>query len=317
MFYIDQSTPSFQKAKEKHYANVRYIIKKKLLGKKFDEPPPGNQVLRIYQIADVHPSVKRFLVNENNLRNVLIGTPATLDRIKERFSAEAEKKTIRSLFPYSAFIDKDGATFKYYNAYHLAENLGITTCVYCNRLYTHTVITKKREYIARPTFDHWFPKTQYPLLALSFYNLIPSCSICNSSIKGTAVYTLQDHFHPYFRHPSSERILDFKFSYTLKDHERVESRVISKNDFTAGSLEAMKLQQIYSTHADEIRELIYLKKAYSDSYLTSLSSILKSNLTKEEIYRLAFGVYLEDDQLYKRPLSKLKKDILEELGIVS
>ena len=78
----------------------------------------------------------------------------------------------------------------------------------------------------------------------------------------------------------------------------------------------MKLREIYKVHHEEIRELIYLKKAYSDGYLSSLKSILQATLSPEEIYRLAFGVYLEDEELIKRPLSKLKKDILDELGLL-
>ena len=78
----------------------------------------------------------------------------------------------------------------------------------------------------------------------------------------------------------------------------------------------MKLTEIYKSHKEEIRELIYLKKAYSLSYLNSLKSILKTPISDKEVYRLAFGVYFEDDALNKRPLSKMKKDILTELGIV-
>lgn len=36
-------------------------------------------------------------------------------------------------------------------------------------------------------FNHFYDKGTYPYLALSFYNLIPSCSTCNSSkVKGNA-----------------------------------------------------------------------------------------------------------------------------------
>lgn len=51
-------------------------------------------------------------------------------------------------------------------------------------MYTKTVFDEEGEKITRPTFDHWFAKDDHPLLALSFYNLIPSCNICNSSVKG-------------------------------------------------------------------------------------------------------------------------------------
>ncbi|MDQ2751577.1 MAG: hypothetical protein M3R72_00975, partial [Bacteroidota bacterium] len=200
--------------------------------------------------------------------------------------------------------------------YNLAENLRQDTCVYCNRLYTHTIVSEKKEFIARPTFDHWFTKNRFPLLALSFYNLIPSCSVCNSSVKGQNDYSLTDIFHPYLKYTDVVKQLDFKFSYDLENHLNAKSKITAKNDFTKKSIEAMRLKEMYSVHTEEIRELIYLEKAYSHSYLDSLKSILKTPISDNDVYRLVFGVYFEDDLLHKRPLSKMKKDILIELGIV-
>lgn len=317
MFYIDQTLDNFLKAKEEHYINVRYVIKKKLFGKKFDESHPKGLNKKIDQVSGIHSSVANFFIDENNLKDVLVGTPDTLNKLKKRFTSKKAIESIKLLIRYDSFIDKSiDKTFGFYNAYHLAENLKIQTCIYCNRLYTQTVITEKREFIARPTFDHWFPKASYPLLALSFYNLIPSCNICNSSVKGSVPYALKDIFHPYLKHSNDQNTLSFRFSYTLEDHVNAKSSLVANNDFTKRSLEAMKLKEMYETHVDEIRELIFLKKAYSDSYIESLQTILKSSLSPSETYRLAFGVYLEDDHLNRRPLSKLKKDILTELGIV-
>lgn len=317
MFYIDQTTPSFIQARDEHYTNIRYVIKKKLLGKRFTETHPKGFDKRIDQVTGSHSSVTAFLNDEKNLEALLIGTPDILNGLKKRFTSKKAIASIKALVRYDAFIDKDAdKTFGFYNGYHLAENLGIQTCVYCNRLYTHTIITEKREFITRPTFDHWFPKGDYPLLALSFYNLIPSCNVCNSSIKGALPYALKDIFHPYLKHPETERLLSFKFSYTLEDHVMSKSKIITGNTFTANSIKAMKLKELYSGHLDEIRELIYLKKAYSASYISSLNSILKLTLSTDEVYRLAFGVYLDDEHLIKRPLSKLKKDVLAELGII-
>ncbi|PSD44221.1 hypothetical protein C7E23_03085 [Elizabethkingia anophelis] len=53
-----------------------------------------------------------------------------------------EKKILESIFNYSWFIKKDNTI---YNAYNLCEELKIESCVYCNRLYTSTVINEKRE----------------------------------------------------------------------------------------------------------------------------------------------------------------------------
>jgi hypothetical protein len=78
----------------------------------------------------------------------------------------------------------------------------------------------------------------------------------------------------------------------------------------------MKLKEMYDLHAEEIRELIYLKKAYSQSYLDSLKKLLKLPISDNEVYLLAFGVHREDSNLHQRPLSKLKRDILIELGLI-
>lgn len=317
MFYIDQTTPEFVKARDEHYKNVRYIIKKKLLGKHFTEPHPKGLTKGIDQVIGIHASVQHFFNDESNLRDLLIGTPDVLDTIKSRFRTKKAIESVKKLIRYDAFIDKkESNTFNFYHAFHLAENLGIQTCIYCNRLYTHTMITDRREMVARATFDHWFPKSSYPLLALSFYNLIPSCNVCNSSVKGTNAMALKKIFHPYLRHPDPARHLSFSFSYTLEDHVAAKSKIKPHNVFTADSLAAMKINEMYTVHHEEIRELIWLKKAYADGYLSSLKAILRSPLSAEEVYRLAFGVYLEDDQLSRRPLSKLKKDILDELGML-
>lgn len=53
--------------------------------------------------------------------------------------------------------------------------LGIKACVYCNASYT--VATDDD----RATFqiDHSYPKSKYPFLCTSFFNLQPSCMHCN------------------------------------------------------------------------------------------------------------------------------------------
>ncbi|HVY74229.1 MAG TPA: hypothetical protein VG890_05325 [Puia sp.] len=318
MFYIDQTTPEFIAAREEHYRNVRYVIKKKLLGKRFTEAHPKGLSQRISQVYGIQSQVARYLDNEDNLKKILIGTPDELDRLKNMFKSKKAVGSIKSLVRYDSFSDKgESGTFRFYNGFHLAKNLKQHTCIYCNRAYTSTIITDKNEFVARPTFDHWFPQSKFPILALSFYNLIPSCSVCNSTLKGATQFAIDDVFHPYFRHADSNKQLNFRFSYDLEDYVRAKSTIITKNSFSQQSVEAMKLAEIYSVHAEDIREMIYLKLAYTQSYIQSLNSILRGFvLTSEEVYRLAFGVYFEDDKLHTRPLSKLKKDILIELGIV-
>ena len=222
---------------------------------------------------------------------------------------------IEDIFDYGKFSKKRN---KQYDIYDLAEKLDIPTCPYCNRMYTKTVIGELGEKIIRPEFDHWFPKSQYPLLALSFYNLIPSCHICNSNLKGKIKPDLKYHFHPYNPINNFHPI----FSYELKDYDSYKIKFGFRGEFDEKekfeeSLKIFELENIYQAHEDEVKDLIKIRQAYSDKYIEILNDSLKGvNLSKEEVYRLAFGVHYEEDKFDRRPLSKLKKDILTELGII-
>ena len=203
-----------------------------------------------------------------------------------------------------------------YSTYNLANNLDISTCVYCNRMYTKTVFTPEK--LTRPEFDHWFPKSKYPLLALSFYNLIPSCHICNSSLKGATNLNLNDYLHPYI---DDEKIIntEIKFSYYNKSLNTFGFNMLNNPNSKKGlnTINAFKIKEIYETHEEEIKELTRIRDVYSESYLQKLSTLYKGIISPEEVYRLAFGVYIEETKFEKRPLSKMKKDILIELGIIN
>lgn len=315
---IDINLPNIVNARDTHYKFLRYIIKKKINGKFFKETPPIPNMNKISQVSGLKSSVVKFLNDENNLRTVLIGTPEELDLIKSKFTSVGLKKSIKKLINYEGFINTDNdGTFRYFNAYHLAERLDIPTCVYCNRIYTKTVINSSGKKITRPTFDHWFPKSQYPILALSFYNLIPSCSICNSGVKGALPFSLSTHFHPYYENPFES--FKYTFSYDHKDYSKFVFKILFDNDdiFTKKSIASFELEEIYKAHEDEIEDLIKIRDSYSESYLDMLeSNILGISLDREEIYRLAFGVHFQEAMHDRRPLSKMKKDILIELGII-
>ena len=70
---------------------------------------------------------------------------------------------------YTKFEEKFG--MKIMNASH------VKVCPYCNREEIHNA-----NYHKTSEFDHFIPKgfkDKYPLFALSYYNLIPSCKNCN------------------------------------------------------------------------------------------------------------------------------------------
>lgn len=315
MLYIDITQTKIMDARDLHYKYMRYVLKKKLNGKYFKEAKPHPSVKTIQAVSGIHSNVKKFLNVEKNLKKVLIGTPQELDAIKSNFTIKKEIDSIKRLFDYDMWIDYNPkSTYFFYNAYHLAHNLDVPTCPYCNRIYTKTVNLLSK--ITRPTFDHWFPKSTYPLLAISFYNLVPSCNICNSG-KSAAPFELDTHFHPYYKPFDADKHLLYSFSFEHENYTSFNFKIASNNAFSDASIKAFKLEDIYRMHEDEITDLRRLRDVYSVDYLSMVkNTILLNNISDEEIYRLAFGTHLVEENFDRRPLSKMKKDILTELGII-
>jgi len=212
-----------------------------------------------------------------------------------------------------------------YSAYHLSSALKVRSCVYCNRTYTVTQTTVegdngKTKKLTRPQFDHWFPKEKHPLLALSFYNLIPSCSICNSSIKGRIPFDIDTHIHPYvdnvislisFNYEPWSMIDDLKVTLSVNCEDEILRKRIER------TLEDFHIGDLYNAHLSELKDLLKTKQAYSENYLSNLKNFFNTSvLTDDDIYRLAFGTELKEENFHNRPFSKFKYDLLKELEII-
>lgn len=201
--------------------------------------------------------------------------------------------------------------------YKLAKGLDRHTCVYCNREYIFVYKRKEGEKGKGmvPQFDHWFPKQDYPLLALSFYNLIPSCATCNT-IKSVEKLNLDDHLHPYLNENISS---SYRFSYSAISF--TDNEIIFKNNSlgdTKGidTVNKLNLELIYKGHSDlELQDLIDLRYKYSTNYLNKLleQTFPDLEISKEERYRLLFGIEINKDNYHKRIFSKFKSDIIDEL----
>lgn len=226
-------------------------------------------------------------------------------------------KRLQEVFDYNGQLASNKE-----KAYHLTIGQGHNTCTYCNRQYTITIFESDENNhtlgITRPQLDHWFSKELYPLMSLSLYNLIPSCSICNSSVKGTDIYRLNTHVHPYLDTTPDEP--SFRFSYKLNKNKQYEVVIEGLTDTKEKNMvKSLKLEEIYKYHGEiEVKDILQYNYQYSDAYLkTLLKGLLKHyKLSKADIYRMLFGTELETSKNLNRPLSKLKRDILTEIGIL-
>jgi hypothetical protein len=198
-----------------------------------------------------------------------------------------------------------------YGAYKFVKDLDLKTCPYCNRNYTFIVDEKSGK--LRPEIDHFYPKSIYPFLAMSFCNLIPSCSICN--------HTKKDKIKSALLNPYEIKENDFKFTYSPKSIKffNVENAKYNFDNFeieiygNKANLEVFKLEELYKQHKDIVLELLIKKVYYPKSYIEELKSF---GFSEDEVYRYLVCNYKDINDLHKRPLSKLIKDISEELGLL-
>lgn len=253
-----------------------------------------------------------FLNNEDNIRKLL---KVDVDNLKKTIIDFESKfpnlrntsNSLNRIF-YNIFISNIYENNKRFDGLKFVQSIDLNTCPYCNRAYIYTI---KRNGTIRPEIDHFYPKALYPYLGLSFYNLIPSCSVCN----GTTAKSNKDSFEDNLKNPYEIKRNDFKFKFDVKSADNFDikfsKKIDSNNDY-------FKLEEFYEYH-DNIAHELYIKfkqentKEHFDSLKKSLSGI---GFDEDEIYRFLTCVYLKDEDLHKRPLSKLIKDINEELNLI-
>lgn len=294
--------------------------------------PPDEETLNWYKgkylddialaVSDstLKKSVKALLLPNGQkevLETLLIAPPQVLYPFNMRL-----EKEIRKLGNYAASKEKIFKALDYNGrissnkeaAYELAEKIGTRTCVYCNRIYTFTLKEENGRTVSRPDFDHWLPKDKHPLLSMSFCNLIPSCPICNRSIKLRSDFEYGKHVHPY----QSEEKRQFQFQYEPFYGNRWQLKLSNCSPEEDATAELLKTEAAYSPYADcEVKDILDFAYKNPPEYLMELkNTVMKAfskNISKEYAYRMVFGTELRASLFLDRPLSKMKRDVLKQL----
>ena len=206
-------------------------------------------------------------------------------------------------------------------AYKYLKLLNIRTCPYCNRNYTFTLNKDESEagFSTRPELDHFHDKSTYPLLALSFFNLVPSCHECNHGKlkKSTGV-------NPYFKGFASKFVIASAGGIDKKLDANEIRAIRNVDDFSITfenpsaeeqqNIKSLGLSVLYNEHKDFVMELVDKSVTYDKilqkGIVDSFQGIFHS---PQEVHDLIFGGYLSDAEQEKRPLSKLTSDILDQL----
>jgi hypothetical protein len=219
--------------------------------------------------------------------------------------------------------------YKKWKAYELAMKIDVNVCPYCNRMYTFTIGNDKRRG-TRFEFDHFYLKSKYPYLALSFYNLIPSCHVCNSNFKGSKDFTINNNIHPYIEGFSSDVVFSIKprsiqfingnhSAYRIKFKKGINSNWDQQKIKAAfENITTFRITELHNMHKDYVDEIIQKSIVYNPDYISGLFNQFQGSLFKnvEDVHRFVLGNYTEEYNYQKRALSKVTADISKELGLI-
>ncbi|MGM2839196.1 hypothetical protein [Bacillus cereus group sp. Bce002] len=297
---------------------------------------------------------KEILIREKALPTQLLEIEIKIHKVEsesqliKHYIEEGKKlnNKIEKIFNYPDFRRQYGKDRKEnknkWGAYELVKKLKIEVCPYCNRQFisiAEPVIGEKGK--TRPELDHFYSQARYPFFAVSFFNLIPCCHVCNANLKGSKEIDIETLLHPYeegfgdlveftVKFNEEEDEIDYvnawlynpqMFSIDFKLNE-IERQKYSRSELRSllykinNNKRTFKLKSLYNVHTDYVGEIIAKSIEYNDDRIESMCKDFPDLFpAKEDAVRLIYSNYVETEKIDKRVLAKLTRDITKEFGI--
>ena len=256
------------------------------------------------------------------LKDLLCGDYEKLLEIKDELKTKYSSKNniVKQLFNYdkakSKIITPKLSKLQPKISKFIQDKVGVDTCYFCNIEFINKFKNIDGKIKNGFTLDHYIDKGKYPFLALSLYNLIPSCYTCNSKVKGTDEINNLSPSSSKFDFNERVKFRTFMENDNLQIVDERDFRLLLKENFSdkyREYIDGFLLNERYEYHKYKVIEMINKRKEYSNSRIKELANLTRK--TEEEVKQDLFGEYLSED-LHKRPLSKLIKDISQELGLI-
>lgn len=276
--------------------------------------------------------IKYFLLEpEKHFKYVRQFGEKPFDEIQNAWEKKGKKET--TINKINEFFKSKYENFRSYTAVQIIKELGIKTCPYCNLDYIDIYYNENKDpFKFTGQLDHYFDKSDYPYLAISLYNLIPSCQKCNH-IKTNKKERI---FHPYME--SHEGLYKFKtefddnfnldylygesdeFNLCIEINEQSKYKMYIEN-----SKKILSLHQKYNSRKIEIRDIIKKIYIYNNGLLDEFENEIfdmdneksKSSIfNKEDMKKIIFNNDFDQNKHLDRLLSKATYDILKEFDVL-
>ncbi len=238
---------------------------------------------------------------------------------------------ISDIFDYDkTFASREREKITMWGRHTLLAKMGIEVCPYCQRNYitSYTDDDSIDREFAKTTadLDHYYSKSNYPYLALSLYNFIPSCQICNSRFKGDKE-TYESTLYPYescFEDEGAKfEISEGLISSILDNNNKFYIKINDNNSVKVkNSIKMFKLDKVYKTsHNNYVKGILENLEKRPDLYIESIADDFfekENDISKQKIKDL-FKELVKEPYRHKiandEPLSKLTKDIFDFYNI--
>lgn len=193
------------------------------------------------------------------------------------------------------------------------QQMGLKTCVYCNAIPT---MSNNGEVFYQ--MDHYLPQSLYPFLGTCFYNLQPSCGVCNDHKK-----TKNCDFGLYVNSEQHKELSPFRFvpkiesldgPYPRCEEIQFRGKEANVTKESKAHEEMFHINNMYAGYKDEVSAL------YTDAYKMNPSMVEVNAAcwgipaTKKDVLAYMSGhLSLEEKDIHKKTLTKLKQDTIKQL----
>ncbi len=256
-----------------------------------------------------------------------LALPGVITAFAQTFTCAVESDYVKGLFEkylcYENFSAKERVVLlKRWDAYALCAATQLEVCPYCHILPIDTYVSPDGLKSYRPNIDHYYPKAEFPYLALSIGNFIPCCEKCNGpQMKGSTRFDLTPHLHPLV---DPENITFRLKPKGLDMDPKVLALQAGKTDYeielVASNGACQKVDNSVATFQLKARYQICVPDALAVAKLSRLGGRKKTlpgilpELNFDDDHLLGFD---ETDDSYKNVLmGKLKLDIARQYGMI-
>lgn len=206
-------------------------------------------------------------------------------------------------------INPDG-----WGAYHYAFMTGIEVCPYCNASNITPIYSDEGK--TRGPLDHFYCKIKFPLLSISIWNLIPSCTRCNSNFKGSNRFSIKEYLHPY--HNGLNKKLVFKINnssinpFCIEEEDINISLVDNLSVVELKSLNKFQIEKLYQRKQKNILDICRFNQKISES---TFEFYIKNGYAKDslDVIKYSLSINCNHETLYNGEYEKLRYDAFQTI----